>query len=235
MSLDRGTYCKLIYLTIQEGPDFLGMSMPIWSEWEGDTSRQLETAPYSFLGGNETAEKSRQTRERMIDCHFMQKKTYCSSELVSLQVSSLQVHTQYVAFCFVLGVMCYQAHPLLESRTFSILHEIAGKQVSTMRSLPPRRSLFGSYVVVTCIQVSVIWWDPVCLVDRDGYPKRWLWWRWLHPPKMVENMWDFGFLISFAEMTNSPWTFFFCWGGHPSLNWNSELVGRISETSRVNP
>ena len=62
MSLDQGIYCKLIYLTIQEGPDFLGMRMPISSKWEGDTSRQLETAPYSFVGRHENAEKSRQTR-----------------------------------------------------------------------------------------------------------------------------------------------------------------------------
>lgn len=73
------------------------------------------------------------------------------------------------------------------------------------------------------------------MVDTGGYPKRWLCQRgWVHPPKMVENTWDFGFLISFPEMTNSPWTLFSCWA-HPSLNWNSELVGRISETSRVNP
>ena len=82
----------------------------------------------------------------------------------------IYVYTQYIAFVW--GVVCCQAHLLLESRTFSILHEkcIAGKQVSTMRSLPPRRSLFGSYVVsCNCIQAFVIRWDPGYLVYTDGY------------------------------------------------------------------
>ena len=141
MSLDRGTYCKLIYSTIQEGPYFLGMSMRIRSKREktpvGLGAPIGDSTIFLFRWKWNCREiTTDQKKDDRLPFHAKKNLLQFRAGFVAgkFPAGIYYIHSTLPS-AFVLGVMCLPRSPPAT--------DIAGKQVSIMRSLPPRRSLFG--------------------------------------------------------------------------------------------